>query len=107
MRHKYPYKDAYDPAPYEALREDHRNGLRVEQRLADLIADTDTRPGFMATRLNNSRILAPNGGPWDWLMVRDAKDREIRERCKRGVYPAMRDPSAYAAHMCGSEGWKR
>ena len=80
MASRLPRKDDYDPAPYATLGDEHHNGGDVRQRVADLIVDTRTRPGFMASRLNLAGIPAPNGGEWCWITVRDLKDRERARR---------------------------
>jgi hypothetical protein len=86
MALRLPYKDDYDPAPYNALGDELRNGGDVRQRVADLIVSTRTRPGFMAKRLNRAGIPAPHGGAWTWIDVRDAKDREILAQASRGNF---------------------
>jgi hypothetical protein len=83
MVRNIPYKRPYDPAPYDALAAQLRSGADVQQAVADLIADTVTRPGFMTARLNLASIPAPDGSPWCWLMVDDIKRRVRAKRSQR------------------------
>jgi hypothetical protein len=103
---KYPYKDTYDARPYDAMADDMRSGSVITERVAQHIAETRTRPGFMATRLNNAGISAPGGGKWDWLMVRAEKERFKWEQLKKGIdlYPV----SGGAVMRVGASGsWER
>lgn len=99
-------KDTSDPAPFDALGEDRRNGFYVYQRLLDLLVSTRTRPGFLAKHLNRVGIPAPHSGKWTWLDVRDAIDRERRERVKRGDDPGgVARAGPMRVGPCGS--WER
>jgi len=94
MSRRLPNKDTvYDPAPYNALAQEHRDGGDVQQRVAELIVSTRTRPGFMAKRLNLADIPTPKGGRWDWITVSNAKDREKTQAIIRGWRtPPVRSP---------------
>jgi len=85
MARRYPYKDCdYEATIYDTLASDQRQGVDISQRLADLIADTWTRPGFMATRLNRAGVLTKAGGRWNYSYVTDVKTREKMRRTIEG-----------------------
>ena len=75
MGRRYPYKNEYDPAPYEALAAEHRAGVDITKKVEDLIDTTRARPGHMAKRLNLVGIPAPGGGEWTWQIVQNTRLR--------------------------------
>ncbi len=106
MAFKYPYKDTYDARPYDAMADDMRSGSVITERVARHILETHTKPGFMATRLNNAGIPAPDGGRWDWKIVSAEKARFKWELLKKGIdlFPV----SCGSALRVGASGsWER
>jgi hypothetical protein len=63
----------YDPAPYDALAADQRQGDDVTQRVRDIICATTTRPGEIATRLNRAQVKTSQGSRWAWWDVLDVR----------------------------------
>lgn len=71
----YPYKNGYDPAPYEALAAEQRAGGDVTKKVEELIDTVCARPGHMAQRLNLAGIPMPDGSPWTWQTVLVTRQR--------------------------------
>jgi hypothetical protein len=103
MPTKYPYKDTYDPAPWEQLAADYRAGFDIKQRMVEMLVNARTRPGFLAKRLNLVGIPAPNGDPWTYYEVQEVIWKEKWSQILKGERAGPRGWLGTCTHT--KHGW--